>query len=87
MQTDSVKGELISRNYPALYDHNMQCTYKIRAADQRFCRLSIRIRDFDIRSNANCDDDYLYIDGERLCNANLKKSESKFLFLFFFLFD
>lgn len=57
----------------------MQCTYKIRAADQRFCRLSLRIRDFDIRSNPNCDDDYLYIDGERLCNANLRKNESKFI--------
>ena len=79
--SDAVKGELQSPNYPNAYDNDVRCRYRLRPAGRNFCRVLLQIRDFDIRSNGNCDEDYLYMDGQRWCNSNLRETESKFAFI------
>lgn len=66
--------DLRSVDYPSGYPGNLDCKYIIFQANSNVCRLEFTFIDFDME--ANCEADFLEIDGERLCGnllADTKK--------------
>lgn len=77
MNANDVRGHLVSGHYPNYYDHYVQCTFRISALSHSYCGVRLYLRDFDIEYSPNCDKDYLFIDGKRMCGNESIGRESK----------
>ncbi|XP_022251869.1 cubilin-like, partial [Limulus polyphemus] len=59
--------EITSVNYPNNYNDNLNCRYTIVQHSDLICRLELTFEDFNIQESPGCSDDYLEVDGDRLC--------------------
>ncbi|XP_022253677.1 cubilin-like, partial [Limulus polyphemus] len=62
-------GVIQTSNYPASYNPNTDCSYKIFRHSSAICRLEIYFSKFDVGQGESegCDGDYLQIHGSRYC--------------------
>lgn len=72
-----VNGNLQSYDYPNFYPPNLNCTYRITPLPDN-CMVQIRFDEFDFDYSAECNQDYLEINGVRYCGNQLKGVSSKY---------
>lgn len=70
---------LLSPNYnqhKRTYDNNLDCSYKIIAANYGICSLRLTLLDVDLEQSPDCTNDYLLVDSRRYC-GHQSVNESK----------
>ncbi|XP_076352052.1 cubilin-like isoform X2 [Tachypleus tridentatus] len=87
-----VSGVMQTFNYPASYNSNTDCSYKVFRHSSAICRLEIYFSRFDVgqAESGTCGGDYLEIDGSRYCgildgqtvHVPFPKTENEIDFLF-----
>ncbi|CAM1300261.1 Uncharacterised protein g2655 [Pycnogonum litorale] len=76
--TDAADYELISPGYPERYRNQQDCKYVIQKMRESVCGIEITFETFDVESSEQCSDDYLQIDGQKLC-GNLPAKQKRVL--------
>lgn len=59
--------QLQSPNYPLPYEPNLNCVSKVIRANANICKLQIRFNDFQLENSYKCQNDFLEINGVKLC--------------------
>lgn len=58
---------LTSPNHPANYPNNLYCQYTIRRPSSSVCAIDVTFVNFDLEESPICSNDYLEIDGSKIC--------------------
>ncbi|KAG1684811.1 Protein obstructor-E [Nymphon striatum] len=68
---NSIQDTMASPNYPFDYDANTDCSYVIVRAASEVCQVHLTIRDFELETSGNCENDFLQINGRQYCGKML----------------
>ncbi|XP_076316353.1 cubilin-like isoform X1 [Tachypleus tridentatus] len=63
----ALEFEITSVNYPNNYNDKLNCRYTVVKYNGLVCRLELTFVDFNIQQSPDCSDDYLEVNGDRLC--------------------
>lgn len=58
---------LQSPGFPDPYPSSTDCVFTIRKANRYVCGLQMTMLSFDMENQADCNKDYLDVEGEKLC--------------------
>lgn len=75
--TRKLQFTLRSPAFPLLYPPNQNCDFVVFKAASNICFLKLAVEIFNLQSGFNCGQDYLSIDGQRLCGSLPAGSSSK----------
>ena len=73
-------GALVSYGYPDHYRNNLFCTYTIDRRNADYCSVELDFEDFELQNSANCEADYLQVEGQRFCGEALKSTKKTISF-------
>ncbi|KAG1684814.1 Protein obstructor-E [Nymphon striatum] len=74
---NSIQDTMASPNYPFDYDANTDCSYVIVRAASEVCQVHLTIRDFELETSGNCENDFLQINGRQYCGKMLPTGQGR----------